>query len=69
MTQESFAIALWHFVCFSDTAVEKKKSEFSRQESNLWPSGHWFRKRKLSCETSKCKRRGGPVRLTIENIS
>ena len=24
MTQESFAIALWHFVCFSDTAVEKK---------------------------------------------
>ena len=23
MTQESFAIALWHFVCFSDTAVEK----------------------------------------------
>ena len=25
MTHESFAIALWHFVCFSDTAVETKK--------------------------------------------
>ena len=40
MTQESFAIALWHFVCFSDADVEKKKIRVL--PSGVEPMALWF---------------------------